>query len=139
MLTNVRFEERILMYKGFLRAFGLQQDGRFSYIVLSDVARLYLTLAKAAPETSAIQIQRMIGGSTPGSVIIPNEPSKPKKRRQSLFVIEGEDIANAVFDILETEARPLKKNDLRELLRQEAKAIGVELTEADLDELSSGT
>jgi len=37
VLTNVRQEELVLLYRGFLRAFGLQQDGRFSYIVLTDV------------------------------------------------------------------------------------------------------
>lgn len=138
VLTNVRHEDRILMYKGFLRAFGLQQDGRFSYIVLSDVARQYLTLKENAPETSAPDAQRMIGASTPGSVILPSEPTKPKKRVQSLFVVEGEDVANAVFDLLETDARPLPKDDLRRLVQQEADAIGLQLSESELEQLGRG-
>lgn len=136
VLTHVRHETRILMYKGFLRAFGLQQDGKFSYIVLSDVTRMYLVLGEDASFTSASEVQKMIGDSTPGEVVLPTEPTWPKKRIQSLFVIEGEDIANAVFDILETDARALDRKALKELVRQEAEAIGLELSETDIDDIT---
>lgn len=135
VLTNVSFEDRILMYRGFLRAFGLQQDGKFSYIVLTDVARMYMRLAETGSETSGIDIQKVIGASTPGQVILPAEPTKPKKRVQSFFVIEGEDISNAVFDVLATDAEALDTQALRDLVRQEAKAIGLELTEEEIEEL----
>lgn len=136
VLTHVRHDDRILMYKGFLRAFGLQQDGKFSYIVLSDVTRMYLVLGKDASFTSASEVQKMIGASTPGEVVLPSEPTRPKKRVQSLFVIEGEDIANSVFDILETDARALDREALRELVRQEAAAIGLELSESEIDDIA---
>ncbi len=139
ILTNVTHEDRILMYKGFLRAFGLQQDGKFSYIVLSDVTRMYLHLAEDASYTSAADVRNMIGASTPGEVVLPTEPAAPKKRVKSLFVIEGEDISNAVFDILETEAKPLDTAALRQLLREESAKIGLELSEADLDDLAGRT
>ena len=35
VMTNITHEGRVLMYRGFLKAFGLQQDGRFSYLVLT--------------------------------------------------------------------------------------------------------
>lgn len=136
VLTHVRHDDRILMYKGFLRAFGLQQDGKFSYIVLSDVTRMYLVLGKDASSTSASEVQKMIGASTPGEVVLPSEPTRPKKRVQSLFVIEGEDIANSVFDILETDARALDREALRDLVRQEAAAIGLELSESEIDDIA---
>lgn len=138
ILTNVTHEDRILMYKGFLRAFGLQQDGKFSYIVLSDVTRMYLHLAKDGSYASAADVRNMIGASTPGEVL-PTEPAAPKKRVKSLFVIEGEDISNAVFDILETEAKALDITALRELLREEAAKIGFDLSEGDLDDLAGRT
>lgn len=118
VLTNVREGKHVLMYKGFLRAFGLQQDGRFSYIVLTDVTRLYLSLEEEGSITSGMHVQKVIGSSTPGDkVSVPTDPT-PKKRAKSLFVIEGEDISNAVFDIFETPAAPLKPAELRKLIEE---------------------
>lgn len=135
VLTNVSFEDRVLMYKGFLRAFGLQQDGRFSYIVLTDVTRMYTNLAATGSETSGMELQKVIGASSPGQVILPAEPTKPKKRLQSLFVIDGADVSNAVFDVLETEAEAVGSEELRQLLKQEAGAIGLELSDQEIDEI----
>jgi len=116
VLTHVREGKHVLMYKGFLRAFGLQQDGRFSYIVLTDVTRLYLSLEVAGSITSGMHVQKVIGSSTPGGTVsVPTDPT-PKKRAKSLFVIEGEDISNAVFDIFETPAAPVKPEELHKLL-----------------------
>jgi hypothetical protein len=135
VLTKVDFEDRLLMYKGFLRAFGLQQDGRFSYIVLTDVTRMYMNLPSTGAETSGMNMQKMIGASTPGQVILAAEPTKPKKRLHSLFVIDGAEVSNAVFDVLETEAEAVGSEELRTMLRQEASAIGLELSEKEIDEI----
>jgi hypothetical protein len=89
---------------------------------------MYLKLSESGSETSSAALQKMIGASTPGHVVLPTEPTKPKKRLQSLFVIDGEDIANAVFDVLETDAEALDANELRKMLLEEAAAIGVELS-----------
>lgn len=32
VMTNTREGERVLMYRGFLREFGLMKDGRFAYL-----------------------------------------------------------------------------------------------------------
>lgn len=128
VLTHVSHEDRVLMYKGFLRAFGLQTDGRFSYIVLTDVTRMYLTLGKDGPETSAASAQKVIGSSASGQVVLPTEPATPRRRRHSVFVIEGEDVANAVFDVLETPAEPIPWADLRAMVSEEAGKLGYELT-----------
>lgn len=135
VLTNVGYDDRLLMYKGFLRAFGLQQDGRFSYIVLTDVTRMYMKLAETGSETSGMELQKIIGASSPGKVILPAEPTKSKKRVQSLFVIDGQDVSNAVFDVLETDAEAVNAEELRSLLKQEAKAIGLELSSEDIEEI----
>lgn len=123
VLTHVRQDHNVLMYKGFLRAFGLQQDGRFSYIVLTDVTRLYLSLDAHGSVTSGMSIQRVIGSSAPGgNVNVPTDP-QPKKRVKSLFVIEGEDIANAVFDILATPAEPLSTDKFLKLVEEIRKEL----------------
>jgi hypothetical protein len=135
ILTHVRQEERVLLYRGFLRAFGLQQDGRFSYIVLSDVTRSYLRLAARGSATEGMGLQKVIGSSDAGGKALAPASWPHRKRLKSLFVIEGEDIANAVFDILETPAQPVSKKVLRTLVLEEAKKIGLKLTDSQIDEI----
>ena len=136
VLSKVSHDNRIVMYKGFLRAFGLQQDGKFSYIVLSDVTRMYFTLGADAPETSEPARQKVIGASTAGTVTLPSQPAIVRKRTQSLFVIEGEDISNAVFDILETSAEPLGSSELQKLVAQEAAALGAVRSDTGGDQVT---
>lgn len=133
VLTHLRHDERVLMYKGFLRAFGLQQDGKFSYIVLSDVTRMYMVLNPGGSITSGADEQRVIGDSTPGHVVIPSAPSLPRKRRHSLFVIEGEDVANVVFDVLETAVVAVRTDQLRAIVVESAAAIGLVLTDEEIE------
>jgi hypothetical protein len=135
VLTHVRHEDRVLMYKGFLRAFGLQQDGRFSYIVLTGVTRFYLELGENGSETSRLETQKVIGGSTPAGVVTPVVAAAPHRRVESLFVIEGEDIANVVFDILELEAKPVPDDELRRIVTEEAAKIGLFLGEHEIDQI----
>lgn len=132
-LTHLKHDERVLMYKGFLRAFGLQQDGKFSYIVLSDVTRMYMRLSPEGSETSGADGQRVIGNSSPGHVILPTAPTQPRKRRHSLFVIEGEDVANVVFDVLETAVSAVPAKELREIVVESAAEIGLVLTDEEIE------
>lgn len=53
-----------------------------------------------------------------------------------MFVIEGEDIANAVFDVLETPAEPISRDDLLAMVNEEAGKLGVELTVEVLGRIS---
>ncbi len=99
VMTNVRQDDRILMYQGFLKAFGLQKDGRFAYIVLTDAARGYMKLGEGAPTTSDPQHWHRIG-ETPASTGPVIRSRLGAQRERSYFVIEGEDIANVVFDRL---------------------------------------
>ena len=134
VMTHVRQDDRVLMYKGFLRAFGLRQDGRLSYLALSDVTRLYMVLASDGSVTSGMDEQRAIGASSPNSIVLPSELGAPRKRVRSLFVVEGEDVANAVFDVLETAAEPVSAEQMRRVIREESAAIGLLLTEDAIDE-----
>ena len=119
VMTHVRQDSRILMYKGFLVTFGLQQDGRFSYIVLRDVVRLYMDLQPDGPKTSEEKEQKKIGSSGGARVDDP-AASKQLRKLHSYFVIEGEDIANAVFDRLEARVTaPRNFNEVVERVRRE--------------------
>ena len=138
VLTHIRQDHRILMYKGFLETFGLQQDGRFSYIILRDVVRMYMELGESGPTTSDATSQRPIGQAAGGKIDDP-AGKRPMRRVHSHLVIEGEDIANAVFDSLEIDAKPLPPADFEALVqtiqremnetRDRLKARGIEVTE----------
>lgn len=99
ILSNVAHEGRHVVYRGFLKAFGLQRDGRFSYLVLSNVVRYYLTLESGGPATSPPADWHVIGATIDDE----NQPLSLTGggRRQvdrSYLVIEGEDVANVIFD-----------------------------------------
>lgn len=121
VMTHVRQEERVLMYKGFLKAAGLRVDGRFSYLILRDVTRYYMSLETEAPRTSAAEHHKRIGESQrPG-----DDPSRPNHdaiaSSRSLF-IEGEDIANAMFEKLSVK-RSKDLFDFAKIVEEERKLI----------------
>lgn len=100
VMTHIRQDDRILMYQGFLRSFALQRDGRFSYIVLTDAARGYMRLGEDAPTTSGVNEWQTIGGTSEPRAGPLATRMLQSRREKTVFVIEGEDIANAVFDRL---------------------------------------
>jgi hypothetical protein len=119
VMTHVREGSRILMYKGFLVTFGLQQDGRFSYVVLRDVVRFYMDLLPDGATTSPEKQQKKIG-SAAGNRVDDPAGSAQLRKLHSYFVIEGEDVANAVFDRLEARMRgPRNFNEALERVQRE--------------------
>lgn len=103
VLTHVKQDERILAYHGFLKTFALKRDGTFAYVVLKDAERGYMILNKEAPEVQPLGSWRPIG-ATAGS--ISNRPRYHDGRRlmRRYLSIEGEDIANLVFERYEAAA-----------------------------------
>jgi len=95
VMTHVREGNRVLIYRGFLHAFHLKRDGTFSYVVLEHVRRGYLALRDDGAHTTGHWTS--IGQSPTvleaGDVL--------KRHDATLFAIEGEDIANIVFDRFE--------------------------------------
>jgi hypothetical protein len=99
VMTHVQHEERVLMYRGFLKSFHLQRDGRFSYLVLTDVRRFYMQLGPEFAVTSHKDAWRQIGETTrAGEKEELNQSREHRRWDETYFVIEGEDIANVVFD-----------------------------------------
>jgi hypothetical protein len=91
VLTNVREGNRFLMYRGFLRDFYFAPDGRIAYLVLKDCRRYYLVLDTDSPKTSDPATWKTIGETNLFDM-------KKTDRQWSYLMIEGEDIANVVFD-----------------------------------------
>ena len=94
ILTNVRTDKRVLMYRGFLQEYCFTPDGKISYLVLSGCSRYYLKLENEKPVTTAADDWLVIGQSSDG---LATDVSNNEKQ-WSFMVIEGEDIANVVFD-----------------------------------------
>lgn len=92
VLTNVRTDNRILMYRGYLQEYCFTPEGKISYLVLMACSRYYLKLENKKPATSAPKDWLVIGQSSDGQMADASE------KQWSFMVIEGEDIANVVFD-----------------------------------------
>ncbi len=97
VMTLLRQEERVLMYHGFLKNFVLKKDGCFAYLILTDATRGYMMLELEAPVTSLRTSSQTIGDTT-SSISKSPKYAAGKHRALSYFMIEGEDIANVVFD-----------------------------------------
>ncbi len=106
VLTNIRTGNRILMYRGFLQEYCFTPDGRISYLVLIGCSRYYLRLESKKPITTAAKDWLVIGQSSDGLMTDVSE------KQWSYMVIEGEDIANVVFD---RHTLTLTKDELEQL------------------------
>ena len=87
VMTHIRQDGRVLMYRGYLEEFYFAPDGSISYLLLNKCHRLYLHLNERSPETS------------PDQHILPLANSESaEKGFKPFLMIEGEDIANVVFE-----------------------------------------
>lgn len=82
VLTNLKEGNRVLMYRGTLRDFYFRADGQISYLVLVSCVRYYMVFDDDPRTTLPVEIGRTTGALLPSY----------------LFVVEGEDIANVVFE-----------------------------------------
>jgi hypothetical protein len=125
VLTDTSHDERFMIYRGVLRAFGISKDGKPNYLVLSNTLRSYMLLDAAKPATSE---WRRIGGSSDGT------PSLPGPKLSSYFVISGEHIVNVVFD-----KHGVRQVDEGERILDEAVKVVMEALEAEKRRSSSAS
>jgi hypothetical protein len=92
VVTNIRADDRVLMYRGFLQEYCFTAEGKVSYLVLVHAARYYLKLEERRPRTSSarnwlsvVKERAIADGGAP-------------EREWSYMVLEGQNIANVVFD-----------------------------------------
>jgi hypothetical protein len=100
VMTNVREAGRVLMYRGYLEQFGLMRNGTFAYLVLADPARYYMRLEEDGPRTDEPTAWRTIGAQSAGG------GGAADTRTLSYLVVEGEDVANVVFERYEYTVPP---------------------------------
>jgi NADH:ubiquinone oxidoreductase subunit 5 (subunit L)/multisubunit Na+/H+ antiporter MnhA subunit len=84
VMTNITENNRVLMYAGHLEDFFLGTDGCFTYVVLKNGSRYFMTIEGDAPTTTS---------RTP----LFRTPDNATRRWEHL-VISGENIANVLFD-----------------------------------------
>lgn len=89
-LTDTMHGERYLLYRGFLKAFGLSKDGRPNYLVLSNTLRAYMLLGESESSTSTEW--HVIGSSEQAGATLPGA------RLSSYLVLSGDHVLNVVFD-----------------------------------------
>lgn len=92
VLTTIRTDNRVLMYRGFLQEYCFTPEGKISYLVLVGCSRYYLKLESKKPVTAAPKDWLVVGQSSDGLMADVSE------KQWSYMVIEGEDVANVVFD-----------------------------------------
>ena len=90
-LTDIGHDGRHVMYRGFLKAFGISKEGKPLYLVLSNAMRSYMVLKADAPET-ATEGWKLIGSTTESA------PDLPGPRLSSYLTVSGEHITNVMFD-----------------------------------------
>lgn len=109
VLSRVSHEKNHLLYRGFLKAFGLQKDGRFSYLILTNVVRYYMCLEEGKPVTTTSDKWIVIGETSGHGDAVHPGPSHGRRRDRSYFNIDGSDIANVIFDRYEFPFENAKK------------------------------
>lgn len=92
VLTNIRVENRILMYRGFLQEYCFTANGKISYIVLIGCSRYYLKLDNKKPITSMPKDWLVIGHNSDANI------AEVSDKQWSYMVIEGEGISNVIFE-----------------------------------------
>jgi hypothetical protein len=115
ILTTVQNGPHVLMYRGYLSSFALAPDGRFSYLVLKECYRYLMDLSPPSPATSQqedwLEIGANSGIESSGSSTVSN-----------VLVIEGEDIANVVFDRVRVTDLVSDRTDLENAIEDLASA-----------------
>ncbi len=103
VLTRIRHEHRVLIYRGFLREFFVASNGQISYLVLKGVSSYYLLLNDHSAVTSEREDWHRIGGGhrTSGSepfLPFPDTEVELRDDKEGYMVIHGQDIENVIFD-----------------------------------------
>lgn len=130
ILTHIREEDRILLYHGFLKSFALKKDGTFAYIVLTEASRGYMVLEAECPVTRHSDTWRKIGAA-PGSQAHRQRIAPGGRHAGSYLVVEGEDIANAVFDRYDLGKMQYGEKEFEHLVESVVRRLEEEATVAE--------
>ncbi|GAB9236816.1 hypothetical protein [Bradyrhizobium diazoefficiens] len=84
VMTTTTEDKKVLMYRGRLHEFMLQEEGKLSYVILKDCARYYMNFGD--PELSTGKQLDIFRGAT------------AQRRIWDYLMIDGSNIANVLFD-----------------------------------------
>lgn len=103
VMTTTTEDNKVLMYRGRLHHFMLQEDGKLSYVILKDCARYYMNFGDAELSTGK-QLDIFRGATA-------------QRRIWDYLMIDGSNIANILFD---PSAQTIKTTDEGNKALQEA-------------------
>lgn len=86
IMTTIKENKRVLMYKGILAEFYLSPDGKFTYLILKSCSRFFMKFEEDAP-TTTVQLQLFGAG----------QDHRPQQIWDYLL-IDGSNVANVLFD-----------------------------------------
>jgi len=96
VLTNIRSNDRILMYKGPVKEFYANAEGQLTYLMLSEAERCYMILDKDYPRTNIASTGSRHGvGPSKEARIRPG--GNGSRIAWNNLLIRGDEIANVVF------------------------------------------
>ena len=110
VLTHIQHEGKRVLYRGVLDTFGIEATGRFSYVVIKEPRRSYLRLEEESPRVD-------VAPHLIGAAAVDSDERKGRKSA-SYFAIEGEDIANVVFDRYDLYASKENREELTRMLKE---------------------
>lgn len=112
VLTTVQDGKYVLMYKGVLDQLHIGPDGAISYLTIEQSSRYYLLLEGNSPLTTADDLHALVG------VAAARQPSGTSRQ---FLLIEGENIANVVFETYEIDPASIPK------LEEAVRAVDTEI------------
>lgn len=116
VMTSIKEGKQILLYRGFLEAFGLQKTGQFSYLAIKGARRGYMLLDSDGARVTTPEDWHVIGDG-------PRDSQEVGRRSLNLFVIEGSQIANVVFERFEINYEAVALKDISSMYESFAKEL----------------
>ncbi len=115
VLTKIQDSEKVLMYRGAIHEYYAKSDGSLEYIVLTGAKRYYMKLEDDIPTTSETANWKTISTSVSKS---------DGQKVESRLVIEGSDISNILYEIIQSEGpEEIKVQELQQKLETLVESI----------------
>jgi hypothetical protein len=110
VLTTTADNDRVLMYKGFLHEYYLTPEGRFSYLLLTSCSRYFMHFNELSPKTG--EPLAMVG------------PGRSNQTLARYLMIDGDNVANIVFDTAAGLEPGVSADDVDNELREALAELG---------------
>lgn len=99
VLTNIREDDRILMYKGLVKEIYATAEGQLSYLMISNAERYYMILDEDYPKIEMVSMNSRHGETSLKKARI-HPAGSGSNIEWNKLLIGGDEIANVVFQRL---------------------------------------